>query len=234
MTTDLLGFEALNYNVVYAQMTRGKTEKLVSMAMASIAATLGRMAMDTCLYMNQNFGFISFPKELTTGSSIMPHKKNPDVFEIMRGKCNMMQALPNEIAMILTNLPSGYHREMQLIKEHFFPSFETLNECLDMAGFMFDNIIVYDNILDDAKYDYVFSVEVVNEMVLKGIPFRDAYKKVGEMIKSGAYEPQRTVNHSHEGSVGNLCTENIKELHKQAVESFGFDKVSKAINELVK
>ncbi len=234
MTTELLGFESLNYNVVYAQMTRGKAEKLVSMALASIAATLSRMAMDTCLYMSQNFGFISFPKELTTGSSIMPHKKNPDVFEIMRGKCNILQALPNEISMMLTNLPSGYHREMQLTKEHFFPAFETLNDCLSMAGFMFDNIIVKDNIVDDAKYDFLFTVESVNELVLQGIPFRDAYKQVGELIESGSYKAKREVNHSHEGSIGNLCTDNIKNLMNKTIQDFGFDKIHRSIKELVK
>lgn len=233
MTTKLLGFEDLNYNVVYAQMSRGKTEKTVSMALASLAATLGRMAMDTCLYMNQNFGFLTFPDELTTGSSIMPHKKNPDVFEIMRGKCNQLQALPNEIQLILSNLPSGYHREMQLIKENFFPAFEKINNCMEMAMFMFDHVIIKENILEDDKYEYLFSVEVVNNMVLEGIPFRDAYKKVGEMIADGTYKPERMVKHTHEGSIGNLSNDAITSSFKNTLKEFGFDKVAQAVNALV-
>lgn len=233
MTTELLGFDALNYNVVYAQMSRGKTERIVSMAIASIASTLARMSMDVCLYMNQNFGFLTFPKEFTTGSSIMPHKKNPDVFELIRGKCNVLQSIPNEIALTTVNLPSGYHREMQLIKEHFFPSFDTLKDCMEMAAFMFDNIQVNKGILEDPKYDYTFSVELVNNMVLEGIPFRDAYKKVGEMIDSGTYEAPREVNHTHEGSIGNLCTDEIKGLANEAIESFDFDAKAKAIKELL-
>lgn len=233
MTTKLLGFEDLNYNVVYAQMSRGKTEKTVSMALSSLAGTIGRMAMDTCLYMNQNFGFLTFPDELTTGSSIMPHKKNPDVFEIMRGKCNQLQSLPNEIQLILGNLPSGYHREMQLIKEHFFPAFDTINDCMEMAIFMFDNIIIKENILEDEKYEYLFSVEVVNKMVLEGTPFRDAYKKVGEMIADGSYKPEKKVNHTHEGSIGNLSNDKIKNAFDSTLKSFGFDEVAKAIKSLV-
>jgi argininosuccinate lyase len=233
MTTELLGFEALNYNVVYAQMSRGKTERVVSMAIASIASTLARMSMDVCLYMNQNFGFLTFPKELTTGSSIMPHKKNPDVFELIRGKCNILQSIPNEIALTTTNLPSGYHREMQLIKEHFFPSFDTLKDCMEMAAFMFENIQVNKGILDDPKYDYTFSVEMVNNMVLEGIPFRDAYKKVGEMIDNGTYEAARNVDHTHEGSIGNLCTAEIKALAEDIMKSFDFDAKTKAIKNLL-
>ncbi len=233
MTTNLLGFESLNYNVVYAQMSRGKTEKLVSMALASVASTLGRMAMDTCLYMNQNFGFLSFPKELTTGSSIMPHKKNPDVFEIMRGKCNRLAALPNEITMLTTNLPSGYHREMQLIKEGFFPAFKTLNDCLDMAGFMFDHVIIKDNILEDDKYKYLFSVENVNDLVLNGTPFRDAYKVVGEQIESNTFEPLRDFKHTHEGSIGNLSLAAIKDEMDQTLALFNFDKTENAITNLL-
>ena len=233
MTTKLLGFESLNYNVVYAQMSRGKTEKLVSMALASVASTLGRMAMDTCLYMNQNFGFLSFPKELTTGSSIMPHKKNPDVFEIMRGKCNRLAALPNEITMLTTNLPSGYHREMQLIKEGFFPAFKTLNDCLDMAGFMFDHVIIKDNILEDDKYKYLFSVENVNDLVLNGTPFRDAYKVVGEQIESNTFEPLRDFKHTHEGSIGNLSLAAIKDEMDQTLALFNFDKTENAITNLL-
>ena len=233
MTTNLLGFESLNYNVVYAQMSRGKTEKLVAMALASVASTLSRMAMDTCLYMNQNFGFLSFPKELTTGSSIMPHKKNPDVFEIMRGKCNRLAALPNEITMLTTNLPSGYHREMQLIKEGFFPAFTTINDCLDMAGFMFDQVIIKENILQDDKYKYLFSVENVNDLVLNGTPFRDAYKVVGEQIENNSFEPLRDFKHTHEGSVGNLSLEAIKDEMDQTLALFNFDKTKNAIANLL-
>lgn len=233
MTTELLGFENLNYNVVYAQMSRGKMEKTVSMALASIASTLGKMAMDVCLYMNQNFGFITFPDELTTGSSIMPHKKNPDVFEIMRGKCNQLQALPNEIALLTTNLPSGYHREMQLIKEHFFPAFQTLNECMEMAEFMFDHIKVNENILDDEKYEYVFSVELVNQMVLDGIPFRDAYKKVGAMIENGEYKAPKTLDHTHEGSLGNLCLDEVKAMMNDTLKGFNFSSYQEKVNSLI-
>ncbi len=233
MTTNLLGFESLNYNVVYAQMSRGKTEKLVAMALASVASTLSRMAMDTCLYMNQNFGFLSFPKELTTGSSIMPHKKNPDVFEIMRGKCNRLAALPNEITMLTSNLPSGYHREMQLIKEGFFPAFTTINDCLDMAGFMFDHVIIKENILQDDKYKYLFSVENVNDLVLNGTPFRDAYKVIGEQIENNTFEPLRDFKHTHEGSIGNLSLEAIKDEMDQTLALFNFDKTENAIANLL-
>lgn len=231
-TTELLGFDTLNHNVVYAQMSRGKTEKLVSTAIASIAATLGRMSMDICLYMSQNMGFISFPDQLTTGSSIMPHKKNPDVFEIMRGKCNIMQSLPNDIAMITTNLPSGYHREMQLVKEKVFPAFTLINECLDMAVFMLDNIIVNEDILNDDKYQYLYSVEVVNNMVLDGIPFRDAYKKVGQMIEAGEFQPSKEINHTHEGSIGNLQNDAIKADFDKVIEGFNFKKAEEAIEKL--
>src|SRR5690554_6972031 len=179
LTTRLLGFDDLHYNVVYAQMGRGKTERVLAQALSAIAATLGKFAMDVCLYINQNFGFISFPDHLTTGSSIMPHKKNPDVFELVRGRCNKIQALPNEIALMTTNLPSGYHRDLQLLKENLFPAFESLNECLIMCNHMLENIIIKKNIIDDAKYDYLFSVEVVNNEVLKGVPFHEAYKNIG-------------------------------------------------------
>lgn len=233
LTTELLGFEDLNYNVVYAQMSRGKTERTVSMALASLASTLGRMAMDVCLYMNQNFGFLTFPDELTTGSSIMPHKKNPDVFELIRGKCNVLQSLPNEIALLTGNLPSGYHREMQLIKEHFFPAFQTLNSCMEMAEFMFDNIIIKENVLEDDKYAYLFSVELVNQFVLDGMPFRDAYKKVGELIASGEYEAPKELNHTHEGSLGNLCQEEITKMMRATLEGFQFKKVDDAVEKLL-
>lgn len=234
MTTQLLGFDTLHYNVVNAQMSRGKTEKVVSYALASFAGTLSRMAMDTCLYMSQNFGFLTFPDELTTGSSIMPHKKNPDVFEIMRGKCNKLANLPAEITMLTTNLPSGYHREMQLIKENFFPAFETLRECMDMAVFMFDQVIINDGIVNDEKYKYIFSVELVNELVLQGVPFRDAYKKVGEQIPSGEYNPDKKVNHVHEGSIGNLCTPQIRDNFSNVYKQFGFEKTSLAVRELLR
>ena len=233
LTTDLLGFDDLNYNAVYAQMSRGKTERLVSMALASVAGTLSRMAMDVCLYMSQNFGFLTFPKELTTGSSIMPHKKNPDVFEIMRGKCNRIAALPNEIGMITTNLPSGYHREMQLIKESFFPAFSTLNECMEMAEFMFDQMIVTENLLNEEKYKYVFSVEVVNNLVLQGIPFRDAYKQVGEDIEKGTFEPLREINHTHEGSIGNLALDKITASIDATLAEFKFEATEQAIEKLL-
>lgn len=233
-TTELLGFEDLHYNVVYAQMSRGKTERIVAYAIASIASTLARLAMDFCLYMNQNFGFVTLPKHLTTGSSIMPHKKNPDVFELIRGKCNLLTALPTSISALTNNLPSGYHREMQLIKEQFFPSFKTLNDCLEMTAFMLENAEVKEDILKDPKYKYVFSVEVVNNLVLEGVPFRDAYKKVGEDIENGSYEPDYTVNHTHEGSIGNLCNDKINEQLKAVLSDFNFQTVDTAITSLLK
>ena len=233
-TTDLLGFEDLHYNVVYAQMSRGKTERIVAYALASISSTLSRLSMDFCLYMSQNFGFISLPKHLTTGSSIMPHKKNPDVFELIRGKCNLISVLPNSISALTNNLPSGYHREMQLIKEQFFPSFKTLNDCLEITGFMLENCEVSEDIIKDPKYKYIFSVEVVNQAVLDGLPFRDAYKKVGEEIESGSYEPNYNVNHTHEGSIGNLCNDKIKEQLDKVLADFNFTSVENAISSLLK
>ncbi|MFD2147355.1 argininosuccinate lyase [Mucilaginibacter antarcticus] len=234
MTTELLGFESLNYNVVYAQMGRGKTERIIAQALSSIAATLGKMAMDQTLYLSQNFAFVSYPDTLTTGSSIMPHKKNPDVWEIMRGKCNRLQALPNDVAMMTTNLPSGYHREMQLLKELLFPAFTELKNCLHMATFMLQNVTVNPDILDDPKYAYLFSVEVVNRMVLEGTPFRDAYKQVGLDIEKGEFNPDKTVNHTHEGSIGNLCNAQITEAMTKIVGSFKFDTVDWAVAKLVK
>jgi len=211
-TTELLGFDSLNYNAVYAQMSRGKTEKLVSMALASLASTLSRLAMDCCLYMNQNFGFIHFPDELTTGSSIMPHKKNPDVFELIRGKCNRIQSTPNELTLLINNLPSGYHRDMQLTKEILFPAIEELKSCISMMHLMLSNIHIRENILEDPKYQYLFSVEKVNELVNQGIPFRDAYKQVGESIEAGNFhfDTKAGLHHTHEGSIGNLCNEEIR------------------------
>lgn len=211
MTTKLLEFETMNYNVVYAQMTRGKTEKIVSMAISSIAATLSKLAYDSCLYMNQNFGFIAFPDELTTGSSIMPHKKNPDVFELIRAKCNKIQALPNELTLIINNLPSGYHRDMQITKESLFPAINQLKSCLEMTTFMLQHIEVKEAILNDHKYAYLFSVEAVNEQVLAGISFRDAYKNVGNDIENNNYKPSININHTHSGSIGNLCNDKITE-----------------------
>ncbi|RBQ10262.1 argininosuccinate lyase [Pedobacter miscanthi] len=234
LTTELLGFESLNYNVVYAQMGRGKTERILAQAMSAVAATLAKMAMDVCLFINQNFGFISFPPELTTGSSIMPHKKNPDVFELIRSRCNKIQALPNEIAMMITNLPSGYHRDLQLLKENLFPAITSLNECLEIATFMFQNITIKDDILKDKKYDYLFSVEVVNDLALQGVPFREAYKIVGEQIESGTFAPSSQIHHTHEGSIGNLCNEQISAAMQDVLSQFGFGKVNNAIENLVK
>jgi len=233
LTTELLGFETMNYNVVYAQMGRGKAERIVAQALANVAETLARLSMDACLYLNQNFGFISFPAELTTGSSIMPHKKNPDVFELIRSHCNRIKALPNEISMMTTNLPSGYHRDLQLLKEHLFPAFKTLKDCIEMTGLMLSNIEVNKDILADEKYKYLFSVEEVNKLVNQGMPFRDAYKKVGRDIEAGQFTYDTTVNHTHEGSIGNLCTAEIKVLMDQVLSGFPFEKVRKAVGELV-
>ena len=234
MTTNLLGFDDLNYNVVYAQMGRGKTERILAQAMSSIAATLAKFAMDVTLYINQNFGFISFPAHLTTGSSIMPHKKNPDVFELIRSRCNKIQALPNEIALMTTNLPSGYHRDLQLLKENLFPAFKSLNDCLEIATFMLEHISVKKDVLDDPKYDYLFSVEVVNNEVLKGVPFREAYKNIGIAIDAGEFQPSKEVNHTHEGSIGNLGNDQIQRMFKEVIDAFGFDKVENALSQLVK
>ena len=233
MTTNLLGFESLNYNVVYAQMGRGKTERILAQAMSSIAASLAKMAMDVCLFINQNFAFISFPDELTTGSSIMPHKKNPDVFELIRSRCNKIQALPNEIAMMTTNLPSGYHRDLQLLKENLFPAINSLNECLTMATFMLQNISIKADILSDKKYAYLFSVEVVNDLALKGVPFREAYKIVGETIENGTFQPNTQVNHTHEGSIGNLCNAEIADMMNEVLVQFKFEKTNEAIDKLL-
>ncbi len=234
LTTNLLGFDELNYNVVYAQMGRGKAERIVAQSLANVADTLAKLSMDACLFLNQNFSFISFPDELTTGSSIMPHKKNPDVFELIRSHCNRIKALPNEIMLMTTNLPSGYHRDLQLLKEHLFPAFKTLKDCIEIAGLMLTNIEIKENILTDKKYKYLFSVEEVNKLVNTGMPFRDAYKKVGMDIESGNFTYDTTVNHTHEGSIGNLCTEEIKEKMNKAIVAFPFFKVNSAISNLVK
>jgi argininosuccinate lyase len=232
MTTQLLGFDDMNYNVVYAQMARGKTEKTLAFAMASVAATLARFSMDACLYMSQNFGFISLPDELTTGSSIMPHKKNPDVFELIRAKCNKIQALPNDITLMLTNLPSGYFRDMQILKEMLFPAFRELKDCLEMLAYMTDNITVKRDILDDDRYRHIFSVEALNRRVLGGKPFRDAYKEIGKEISEGNFNPEKKINHTHEGSIGNLCNDMIRLKMEKVLESFSFDKADRALNEL--
>ncbi len=234
MTTDLLGFADLNYNVVYAQMGRGKAERITAQAMANLAETLARLSMDMCLYLNQNFDFVSFPAELTTGSSIMPHKKNPDVFELIRSHCNRIKALPNEISMMTTNLPSGYHRDLQLLKEHLFPALQTLKDCLLMAQLMLENISVKKNIMQHEKYKYAFSVEAVNKLVLEGLPFRDAYKKVGLIIESGDFEISSDIDHVHEGSIGNLCNDQIQQMMQTVLAKFEFEKVNKAIEKLIK
>jgi argininosuccinate lyase len=233
LTTQLLGFDELNYNVVYAQMGRGKTERIVAAAMANIAATLSKLSMDACLFLNQNFGFISFPDELTTGSSIMPHKKNPDVFELIRSHCNRIQALPNEIMMMTTNLPSGYHRDLQLLKEHIIPAFENLNNCLQMAGLMLSNVQVKKDLLQDEKYKFLFSVEEVNKLVLQGVPFRDAYKKVGTDIEQGNFNYSISLKHTHEGSIGNLCNAQIQQAMNSTIAKFNFDKVKIALQQLL-
>jgi|TARA_R110000796_G_scaffold18693_1_gene56560 argininosuccinate lyase len=209
-TTEEMGFETMKYNVVAAQMGRGKVEKAAAFGMSSIAATLSKMAMDICLYMSQNFNFVSFPDELTTGSSIMPHKKNPDVFELVRGKCNRLQTVPNQLILITNNLPSGYHRDLQLVKEVIVPAIQDLKACLEIMTFSLKEIRVNENILDDPKYDYLFSVDTLNELVLSGMPFRDAYKKMGKEINEGTFTPKRDIRHSHEGSFGNLCLAEIR------------------------
>ena len=233
MTTQLLGFADLNYNVVYAQMGRGKAERITAQAMSNIAETLSRMSMDMCLYLNQQFSFVCFPAELTTGSSIMPHKKNPDVFELIRSHCNRIKALPNEISMMTTKLPSGYHRDLQLLKEHLFPAFQTLKDCLSMAQLMLENIKVQENIMDDEKYKYAFSVEAVNELVLQGVPFRDAYKQVGLTIEAGKFEHGASVKHVHEGSIGNLCNDQINTMMQEVLDGFCFEETEKAIAALL-
>ena len=221
MTTELLNFSTLHYNVVAAQMSRGKTERAIAAALSAVAATVGRFAMDVCLFMCQNYGFVSFPDELTTGSSIMPHKKNPDVFEIMRAKCNRLQSLPTQIALMTTNLPLGYQRDFQLLKDVLFPAFGELAGCLHLCDFMLQHIRVNRDILADPKYDYLFTVEDVNRLVLSGTPFREAYKEVGHQVQEGTYRPTRTVHHTHEGSIGNLCTAQIRQKFQDAIAPFG-------------
>ena len=233
MTTELLGFESLNYNSVYAQMSRGKTEKTVSYALSSIASTLSKMAADCCLFMSQNFGFISFPDELVTGSSIMPHKKNPDVFELIRAKCNKIQSLPNQITLVMGNLTSGYFRDLQIIKELFFPAFAELKSCIAAAKIMFENVIINEDIIKDEKYKYAFSVEKVNELVLSGIPFREAYQIIGKQIDEGKFNAGYEIYHTHEGSIGNLCNDLISKKMEDLIKEFNFEKTAKKLNDLL-
>lgn len=234
MTTRLLGFSSMDYNVVYAQMGRGKTERNVAFAMASVAGTLAKMAFDACLFNCQNFGFIRLPKECTTGSSIMPHKKNPDVFELIRAKCNKLQALPEQITLIMNNLPVGYFRDLQIIKEVFLPAFGELKDCLRMAAYIISKMEVNRNILDNPMYDPMFSVEEVNRLAAAGMPFRDAYRKVGMEIENGTYRADRNICHTHEGSIGNLCNDRIAELMKSVYDGFGFSRAEEAEKELLK
>jgi len=234
MTTELLGFDSMNYNVIYAQMGRGKMEKTVAFALSSIAATISKFAFDVCLFMSQNFGFVALPDELTTGSSIMPHKKNPDVFELVRSHCNKIQAIPYQISLMTNNLPSGYFRDLQILKEVFLPAFQELADCISIAGFAIDNMTVNTNIMADDRYKYVYSVEDVNKLVMQGVPFRDAYKQVGSQINAGIYEPSREVNHTHAGSVGNLCLDKIAEKLVAVIEGFEFEKTEKAYIKLLK
>ena len=233
MTTDLLGFDSMNYNVVYAQMGRGKMERTVSFAISSVASTLSKLAFDVCLFMSQNFGFVALPDELTTGSSIMPHKKNPDVFELIRSHCNKLQGLPNQITLMVNNLPSGYFRDLQIIKEVFLPAFEELQSCLKIANFALSKMTVRENILDDERYQYVFSVEDVNRLVQQGVPFRDAYIQVGKHIQAGKYKPNKNIDHTHAGSLGNLCLPEIQQKMNEVIESFNFKKMDQALSKLL-
>lgn len=233
MTTDLLGFDSLDYNVVYAQMGRGKMERTVAFAMAGIAATLSKLAFDACMFNSQNFGFIKLPDQFTTGSSIMPHKKNPDVFELTRAKCNKLQGLPQQITLISNNLPSGYFRDLQIIKEVFLPAFDELKDCLRMVTHMMREVKVNEHILDDDKYSLLFSVEEVNRRVLAGMPFRDAYKQVGLDIEADKFIPSKSVNHTHEGSIGNLCNESITAMMRSVIGSFSFERMNEAEKKLI-
>ncbi|MGN0036138.1 MAG: argininosuccinate lyase [Bacteroidaceae bacterium] len=234
MTTELLGFDSMNYNVVYAQMGRGKMERNVAFALASVAGTVAKLAYDACLFNSQNFGFVKLPDECTTGSSIMPHKKNPDVFELTRAKCNKLQALPQQIVLMSNNLPSGYFRDLQLIKEVFLPAFRELTDCLDMTAYIIQRIRVDEHILDDPKYAPIFSVEEVNRLAAAGMPFRDAYRKVGLAIEAGEFVPTKEVHHTHEGSIGNLCNDRIASYMQQILDGFGFERVSEAEQRLLR
>lgn len=233
LTTDLLGFDTMDYNVVYAQMGRGKTERNVAFSLASIAGTIAKMAFDACMFSNQNFAFVKLPDNCTTGSSIMPHKKNPDVFELTRAKCNKLQALPQTITLIMNNLPSGYFRDLQIIKEAFLPAFDELKDCLKMSAYIINKMKVNENILDNPIYDNMFSVEEVNRLAANGMPFRDAYKKVGLDIEAGAFSPDRNIHHTHEGSIGNLCNEHITALMKQVADDFHFERMEEAVKALL-
>ena len=233
MTTDLLGFDSMDYNVIYAQMGRGKMERNVAFALASIAGTVAKLAFDACMFNSQNFAFVKLPKECTTGSSIMPHKKNPDVFELTRAKCNKLQALPQQVTLIMNNLPCGYFRDLQIIKEVFLPAFQELRDCLQMTAYIINKIEVNEHILDDPRYDLMFSVEEVNRLATEGMPFRDAYKKVGLDIEAGRFQPQKEVHHTHEGSIGNLCTEQIKALMQEVWQGFNFQRMDQAEQRLL-
>ena len=233
MTTRLLGFDSMDYNVVYAQMGRGKTERNVAFALASVASTVSKMAFDACMYNSQNFAFVRLPKECTTGSSIMPHKKNPDVFELTRAKCNKLQALPQQIMMIMNNLPSGYFRDLQIIKEVFLPAFQELRDCLQMSAYIIRKMEVNEEILSDPRYDLMFSVEEVNRLATEGMPFRDAYKKVGLDIEAGKFIPNKDIRHTHEGSIGNLCNGEIASLMESLVQDFHFERIDKAVELLL-
>ena len=233
MTTELLGFDTMDYNVVYAQMCRGKMEKTVSFALAGIAATLSKLAFDACMFTSQNFGFIKLPDECTTGSSIMPHKKDPDVFELTRAKCNKIQSLPSQIMMLINNLPSGYFRDLQIIKEVFMPSFGELLDCIKMTTHIMSDVKINEHILDDPKYDFIFSVEEVNRLALEGMPFRDAYKKVGLECEAGEFKPNKNIHHTHQGSIGNLCNDGITALMNKTISEFNFDKVEEAKKKLL-
>lgn len=234
MTTDLLGFDSMDYNVVYAQMGRGKTERNIAFAMAGIASTLSKLAFDACLFNSQNFGFVKLPAECTTGSSIMPHKKNPDVFELIRAKSNKLQSLPVQITMMMNNLPSGYSRDFQLIKEVFMPAFEELIDCLQMTEYIIARTEVNEHIIDDPRYDAMFSVEEVNRRVLSGTSFRDAYKQVGLEIEAGNFVPDKNIHHTHAGSVGNLCNDKIAELMASTINEFHFERAEQAEQKLLK
>lgn len=233
MTSDLLGFDGMNYNVVYAQMGRGKVERIVAFALSSIAATLSKLAFDVCLFTSQNFGFVTLPDNMTTGSSIMPHKKNPDVFELIRARCNKIQALPNQISLIVNNLPSGYFRDLQIVKEVFLPAFDDLTDCLKIAAYAIPQLKINTRVLDDKRYDLMFSVEEVNKLVNEGMPFRDAYKHVAQKIMDGNYVPVKRVKHTHEGSIGNLCNNAIVSKMDQLIAAYDFSKVDESINALL-
>lgn len=234
MTTDLLGFDNMNYNVIYAQMGRGKMERTVANALASVAATISKLAFDSCMFTSQNFGFLKLADEFTTGSSIMPHKKNPDVFELTRSKCNKIQGIPQQILLITNNLPSGYFRDLQILKEIFLPMFDELKDCIKMTHYIIERVKINENIFDDKKYTPIFSVEEVNKQVLSGIPFRDAYKNVGLAIEEGDFNPDTKINHTHEGSIGNLCNDKIENLMADIIRQFDFQKVENAENNLLK